>query len=80
VFDIRTGRIDLPDWMFAAQIANPPDAFGYFAYTAFGIESSFGFRVGLPAFVTPAITALSLFVWTAVPLLLALWRFRRQDL
>jgi len=79
-FDFQTGRIDFPDWMFAAQIANPADAFGYFAFTVFGIESSFGFRVGLPEFVTPGVTALSLFAWTAVPLLLALWRFQRQDL
>jgi len=79
-FDFLAGTVDFPWWVYAFQIAIPPDAFGYFALTVFGLERTFGFRVILPGFVSPGITLLSLTVWTVVPLLAAIWRFRRQDL
>jgi len=80
-FSLAGGTINLPDWFFAAElIVAPPDAFGYFGFTLFSIEQTFGFRVALPWFVSSGTSLLSLATWTAVPLVLALWRFRRLDL
>jgi len=80
LFNFGGGVINLPDWFFAAELVVPPDAVGYFAFTLFGVEQTFGLRVQLPGFVTPEAALLSLFLWTAVPLLLALWWFRTQYL
>ncbi|MFQ6012326.1 MAG: ABC transporter permease subunit [Thermoplasmata archaeon] len=70
----------LPDWFYAVSIANPVDAFQSFAARAFGLTSVFGFPLQLPAFVTVATTGLSMAIWASLPLALAFWRFRSQDL
>ncbi len=70
----------LPNWAYAAQLANPVDAFGSFAARAFGIGSAFGIPVELPDFVSIGTTGLSMALWALVPVTLAFWRFRRQDL
>jgi Cu-processing system permease protein len=70
----------LPDWFWAASLANPPDAFQSFAARAFDITSAFGFPLALPDFVTLGTTTLSLALWALIPLGLAFWRFRGQDL
>lgn len=79
-FDFFGGTVDFPGWFYAVQLAIPTDAYGYLAMTLFGLAQAFGFRIVVPDFVNPWTAALSLVVWTAVPLGLALWRFRRQDL
>ncbi len=70
----------LPDWAAAAQLVNPVDAFSSFAARAFGITSAFGFPLELSDFVTIGTTTLSLALWALVPLIVAAWRFRGQDL
>ncbi len=71
---------ELPDWFYAVGIANPVDAFQSFAALAFGISSAFGVPLRLPDFVTVGTTGLSLALWASVPVVLAFWRFRGQDL
>lgn len=70
----------LPDWFSAATIGNPVDAFQSFAARAFGITSAFGVPIQLPDFVTVGTTGLSMALWALVPVALAFWRFRGQDL
>jgi Cu-processing system permease protein len=78
--DFQTGRIDLPGWYYAVALANPTEAFGMFALLTFGITSAFGFPATLPGFVTLAVTALSMILWTTIPLFFSMWRFQGQDL
>ena len=70
----------LPDWVYVAQLVNPVDAFGSFAVRAFDLSTAFGFPLELPDFVSIGTTGLSMALWALVPLGLAAWRFRRQDL
>ncbi|MFQ5907467.1 MAG: ABC transporter permease subunit [Thermoplasmata archaeon] len=70
----------IPDWFYAASLANPPDAFQSFAFRAFDLSGAFGIPLELPDFVTTGTTSLSMTLWAAVPLAIAIWRFRRQDL
>ena len=70
----------LPDWAAAAQLANPVDAFSSFAVRAFNLSTAFGFPLELADFVSIGTTSLSMALWALVPLGLAAWRFRRQDL
>ncbi len=70
----------LPDWFYAVSLANPADAFTYFASSVFGFTGAFGYSYVLPHFVNEGTTSLSLVLWTLVPLGVSLWRFQRQDL
>ncbi len=70
----------LPDWFYAAGLFNPVEAFSYFAVRAFGLGGAFGFPIELPEFVSIGTTGLSMALWALVPVTLAFWRFRRQDL
>ncbi|MEE9592829.1 MAG: hypothetical protein V3W28_04520, partial [Thermoplasmata archaeon] len=70
----------LPDWFFAALLFNPAEAFSSFSALAFNITGAFGFTILLPDFVSLATTTLSMVLWALVPLGLAFWRFRGQDL
>ncbi|MCJ2532235.1 MAG: ABC transporter permease, partial [Candidatus Thermoplasmatota archaeon] len=69
-----------PDWVYVAQLANPVQAFSSFAVRAFGVGFAFGFPIELPDFVSIGTTGLSMALWALVPLGLAAWRFRGQDL
>lgn len=77
---IPTPGQTLPDWFYAASLANPVSAFSSFTARAFGITQAFGVPVELPDFITLGTTSLSLVVWAVIPLGLAFWRFRGQDL
>ncbi len=73
----------LPDWIYVAQLTNPVAAFSSFAARAFDLSMGFegiGFPAELPGFVSIGTTGLSMALWALVPLGLAAWRFRRQDL
>ncbi len=70
----------LPDWAYMAQLVNPVDAFSSFAVRAFGLTTAFGFPLDLPDFVSIGTTGLSMALWALVPLAVAAWRFRGQDL
>ena len=72
--------VTLPDWFFAAALFNPVEAFSSFAALAFDITEPFGFVLELPDFVTLGTTSLSIVLWALIPLGLAFWRFRGQDL
>ena len=70
----------IPDWFYVAGLISPVDAFSSFATRAFDITGAFGIAVGLPDFVTIGTTSLSMALWAFVPLGLAFWHFRGQDL
>lgn len=80
-FSLLPGQpITFPDWFFVAGMANPVDAFSFFATRVFGITGAFGYSYVMPAFVTVATTAVSMALWAAIPLVVAAWHFQRQDL
>ncbi|MEE9237244.1 MAG: ABC transporter permease subunit [Thermoplasmata archaeon] len=70
----------LPNWYYAVASTNPVDAFQFFTMRAFGITQTFGAPINLPSFVTLSTSALSILLWAAIPLGIALWRFQRQDI
>ncbi|MCJ2532056.1 MAG: ABC transporter permease [Candidatus Thermoplasmatota archaeon] len=72
--------LGLPNWFFVAQLFNPVDAFSSFALRAFDLSGAFGVPIEVPDFVSLGTTALSMALWALVPVTLAFWRFRRQDL
>ena len=73
------GSLDVaPDWLYVALLLNPTNAFSTFGQLVFGLEGGFGGNT--PGFVNTGTAALSLLLWTVVPLLLAFWRFQKQDI
>lgn len=79
-FDFTSGVISLPDWYWGAMLFSPVDTIQVFTMLVFGITSVFGFRAELPGFVTVWMALATLTAWTVIPLVLAFWRFRRQDM
>lgn len=74
------GTTELPDWFYYVTLANPTDAYGFFASSVTGLTSGFGFSYTLPSFVNVWTTTFVIAFWAVVPLLVSLWRFQRQDI
>ncbi len=80
-FSLLPGQaITFPDWFYVAGMANPVDAFSFFATRVFGITGVFGYSYVMPSFVTVTTTAVSMLLWAVIPLVITAWHFRRQDL
>ena len=68
----------LPAWYWAAELANPSQAFALFTSKVFSTPFGFGGMVA-PSFVTPATCLVGLLLWILVPMSLAYGRFRNRD-
>ncbi len=79
-FSLLPGEFELPEWFFIASMASPIDAFGMFTMRVFDLRGGFGYIYELPSFVTMSTTALSLILWTSIPLAVSVWRFQKHDL
>jgi ABC-type transport system involved in multi-copper enzyme maturation permease subunit len=78
--DFSGGFFDIPEWMWAVDVVNPNEATQALTLSAFGINSFLGFSVEYPPWISAGSMILVLVVWTAVPMLLALYRLDCIDL
>lgn len=72
-------QIVFPDWFYVVTLANPVDAFGYFASRVFNFTGALGFEYLFPDFLTVWTGVASMTLWALFPFLAALWLFQRQD-
>jgi ABC-type transport system involved in multi-copper enzyme maturation permease subunit len=69
-----------PDWMYGALMVNPTSNFELFTDAALALYAGIGTDVNVPSFVNAGTTFAMIFLWMEVPIILAFFLLRRQDL